>query len=419
MKKRIVVTGMGCITALGKNVADTWNAIKEGRSGIHKISSWNTEDWEYSLGAEINDFDPKQFIDRKLLKLISRHDVMGIAAADQAIQQSSVLPYRETLSDPTLFNEQTGLFVASPGNKFNQQYDFFPLLTQTNKDLKKFGEELNSVVHPMWLLRNLPNNVLAHVGILNNFKGANQNIVNHSVGGSQAILEATHALKLGTIERAVVVSYDSTIEPQTQMYYAALGVLSKQGIKSFDQQRDGTVLAEGAGSIMLETLESAEQRGAKIYGEIIGGACTSEAMGIFSIREDGAGLEQAIDDALQKTGINVNNIGMITAHANGTKLSDHTEANVYSQRFSHVPITGFKWALGHTIAGAGVIETIMSLCALNENIAPGIRPLQSRGKDCGNIKVSAEHQSISNSTALVVNRGFGSINSCLLISHFR
>jgi 3-oxoacyl-[acyl-carrier-protein] synthase-1 len=417
MTEQVVITGWGGLSSAGYTIDETWNTIKQGKSGIDTITGWDSIGWDYRLGAEIKDFDPKPFMDRKLLKLISRHDTFGLAAVEQAIRHSELVVYRNNLSDPTEFNERTGIYVSSSGSKFYQQYDFFPLFSEAQGDIKKFGTELSNLVHPMWLLRTLPNNVLAYTGIQYGFKGPNQNIVNHSVGGVQAITEAAHELMRGTMERAVVVGYDSVVEPQLQMYFSALGVLSKQGIKPFDKNRDGTILGEGAGALVLETRSAAKKRGATIYAEITPGASTSEAAGIFSIRADGEGLVRVMQETLKRAQLSSNDIGMITAHSNGTDISDKVEADSIHTIFadSPPPVTGFKWSIGHTFAAAGVIETILTLLALKEGIAPGIATLQQKAKDCNTLKVSCVHQPIQKSTALLINRGFGSVSSSLII----
>lgn len=420
MTKRVVVTGWGCLSAVGHTVNETWEAVKTGRTGIEKISAWDTTDWEYAYGAAIKNLEPRAIIDRKLLKLLSHHDIVGLAAAYQAVEQSGLISFRNSLADAAEFNERTGVYVASPGTKFHQQYDYFPLLTQSEGCMQTFGTDLNNVVHPMWLLRTLPNNVLAYTGIQYHFKGANQNIINHSVGGIQAIIEAKNAIDYGTIDRAVVVGYDTMVDPQTQLYYAALGVVSKNCLKPFDEERDGTILAEGSGALMLETLESALARGATIYGEILTGSTSTEAQGIFGIREDGEGLFDVITQTLQSAKLSTNEIGMITAHANGTVLSDAIEANVYSTLFSehYLPITGFKWSLGHTFVAAGVIETILTLCALQEKRAPGIPTLAQPAKECSHIQISPAVQTLQKNTALIINRGFASVSACLAVAGY-
>jgi 3-oxoacyl-[acyl-carrier-protein] synthase-1 len=219
MKNRVVITGFGGVSATGSDIHAMWQALNNGKTGIDKIQQWDVSDWDYPWGAELKNYDPKNMVaDRKLLKLLSRHDVIGLNAASQAIQHSQLINYRlinyrDNLTDPIKFNDRTGVYVSSPGIKFNQQYDLLPLFKYANRDLKRFGEKLFETVHPTWLLRILSNNVLAYVGIQYGFKGANQNITNHAVGGVQALGEASRAIKSGYIERAVVVAYEAGLEP--------------------------------------------------------------------------------------------------------------------------------------------------------------------------------------------------------------
>lgn len=419
MSKRVVITGFGALTSAGQTVDETWNAIKNGQSGIDKITLWDVSDWEYCLGGEIKNYNPRQMVsDRKLLKLLSRHDVFGLYAANQAVTHSNILSYRDALNDPTQFNDRTGVYVASPGTKFNQQHDLLPLLAQAKRDMKRYGEELFNIVHPMWLLRILANNVLAYVGIEHGFKGPNQNIMNHAAGGVQAICAATQAIKNDYADRAIVVGYEAAIEPQAQIYYANIGALSPTGLKPFDQNRNGTILAEGAGAMMLESLESAKEREATIYGEILGDGISSEAKGIFQIRDDGDGPERSIQRALRRAELTPDKIGMITTHGNGTVNSDASEVLAYSKIFGEnkIPATGFKWSLGHTIGAIGVIETIFTLLSLRENCVPGIASLDKQADDCQSIKISREHQKTQSPIGLLMTRGFCGLNASLIIN---
>lgn len=417
--QRVVITGVGGITAAGSDMRSTWSAIKDGITGVDKIAQWDTTGWRYALGAEIKNYQPNKLIsDRKLLKMISRQDVIGLHAVDQALQHSDLLSYRETLADTIEFNDRTGVFVGSPGNKFEQQYDFMSLLNQSNGDMKKFAQSLFEHVHPMWLLKILPNNVLAYAGIQNGFKGPNENITNHGVSGMQAIIEAYQFLRTGVIDRAIVIGYDVALEPQAVHYYGGLGALSTKGVHSFDAERDGTVLGEGACAIILETLPSAQARQATIYGEILGGATTSEAMGVLSIQDDGSGVERVMRQALRVAMIDAEEVGMITAHANGMLKSDLAESLAISKVFktnSDIPVTGFKWAVGHTIAAAGIIESALTMFSLQEAIVPGITTLKQRASGC-DLNVSNQSQTPHSPIGMVISRGFSSLNSCLLLS---
>lgn len=416
MNPKVVVTGWGALTACGSTVAATWDSVRAGRTGIEKIRQWDTTGWAYSTGGEVKDYDPRKLVaDRKLLKLLSRQDVLGLGAAAQALDHSGLVKYRDGLADPTAFNDRTGIFAGAPGTKYCQQYELLAALPKAGGDTSKFGAAIFDSVHPMWLLRILPNNVLAYVGIQYGFKGPNENITNHGVSGTQAILEAYRSLRCGDADRAIVVGYEAGVEPEGIAYYGGMGLLSPETIRPFDASRDGTVLAEGAAAVILETLESAQARGATILGEILGGATTSEAQGIVPIRHDGEGVARAIRLALRDAGFGPDEIGMVVAHGNGTVPSDASEALAIGAAFDRVPVTAFKWATGHTLAAAGVIETILALLSLDEGRVPGIAPLKRQAHDCAAVSVSSAEQKPRKPRALLVSRAYGSLNSCLVI----
>ncbi len=417
--RRVVITGYGCLTASGADVAATWDAVSSGQTGIREAETWDSSEWPHRLAAEIKNYKPRELVaDRKLLKFITRQDVIGLNAVTQAVAHSRLIEDRDTVADPSSFNDRTGVFVGSPATKYRYQHDFLPSLAAAAGDSHDFGARTMEEVHPMWLLRTLPNNVLAYVGIQYGFKGANANVTAHGISGSQAIAEACRYLRDGAIDRAVVVGYDSACELEALPYYASMGLLSAQGLRPFDRNRDGTVLGEGAGALVLETRKSAEDRDATIYGEVLGSSVVSEAGGVLSVREDGDGVIRAIRLALEESGKSPTEIGMISAHANGSRVSDAGEVRAFVEVFgpSAVPVTGFKWSLGHTIAASGVIESILTLRCLAEGRVPGIAALEELSPDCEGINVGAGEQKPGSSIGIVVSRGFAGLNSCIVLS---
>lgn len=416
---RVFITGRSALTASGATADDTWNAVLAGESGIDEIKYWDLSQWSHRLGGELKEFQPAKMLpDRKLIKVISRQDVMGINAAVQAVEHSQMIPYRDSLDAVDDFNEQTAVYVGSPGNKYFQQYDFLPLLAKTNGDMQSFAKQLFDEVHPMWLLRILPNNVLAYTGITYGFKGPNHNVTNHAVGGTQAILEAYHAIRSGQADRAVVVAYDMGIEPQSLFYYEKLGVVSSRHLKPFDEEHDGTLLAEGAAALVLESEASVRARSATCYGEIIGGLSASESSGLFSIESDGQHLTSLMERTLEVAGLDSEHIGLVVAHGNGNGKSDDSEAQSIRTVFAEqeVPVTAFKWSMGHTLCASGVLDAVMTTYALQERCAPGIANLNSIASTCDGLSLSATHQNIkTNTCALMINRGFASMNACLVI----
>lgn len=416
---RVFITGRSALTASGNTADATWESILNGNSGIAEIGEWDVSQWPARLGGELKDFQPAKMLpDRKLIKVISRQDVIGINAAVQAVEHSQIIAYRDTLDHADAYNEQTAIFVGSPGNKYFQQYDFLPLLAKSQGQMQPFAQQLFDEVHPMWLLRILPNNVLAYTGITYGFKGPNHNITNHAVGGTQALIEAYHAISSGLVDRAVVVAYDLAVEPQSLFYYEQLGVLSHRHLKPFDEAHDGTIMAEGAAALVLESEASVRARSAACYGEVIGGLSNSEVAGLFSIEASGQQLTDLMTRTLDAVALKPQDIGFVVAHGNGNIKSDDSEAqaikNVFAQH--ETPVTAFKWSMGHTICASGLIDAVMASYALEAQCVPGIANLQQVAASCSELPVSAEHQSLSNPThALIINRGFASMNTCLVI----
>ncbi|HEY3553890.1 MAG TPA: beta-ketoacyl synthase N-terminal-like domain-containing protein, partial [Casimicrobiaceae bacterium] len=382
MKPRIVITGAGAVCGAGRDPQSIFEAIAEGRSAIAPIEGWDTSAWPVKIAAEIRDFNARALVDdRKLHKLIRRTDMLGIYAGDRAAETAGYATYRDTLPEDTAatFSDRTGIYVGSGGGAFENQYDYFPLMAEAKGDLGKFGRDLPDTVNPMWLLRTLPNNVLCHVGIRNRLKGANACITNHSVGGTLAVIEATEALRNGEADRALAIGHDTPIEPQNVLYYHACGLLSPDTLRPFDRNRNGSVFGEGAGALALDTEEAAEARGARVIGEVMGGGYVSEGCGLLSISDDGDGVARAIEAALADAGIAAADVGMIVAHGNGTAQSDASEAQALRRVFGAAcpPVTAFKWAIGHLIAAAGIIEPTLALAALRARRVPGIATFEA------------------------------------------
>src|SRR5689334_12987346 len=420
MTNRIVITGTGAVCGAGRNPREMLAAILEGRSAIAPIRGWDTNGWPVTHAAEIADFNARALVDdRKLHKLIRRTDLLGIYAGDRAAEGAGYAPYRDSLpeADAAQFSDRTGIYVGSGGGAFENQYDYFPLMAEAKGDLRAFGANLADTVNPMWLLRTLPNNVLCHVGIRNRLKGTNGCITNHGVGGALAVIEAAEAVRNGEADRALAVGHDTPIEPQNVLYYHRCGLLARDTLRPFDARRSGSVFGEGAGALALETEASAKSRNAPVLGEVLGGGYTSEASGLLAIRDDGDGVARAIEAALADAGIDAADVGMVVAHGNGTEQSDASEAAALRRIFGAKcpPITAFKWALGHLIAAAGIVETTIALDALRAGTVPGIATLEATDASCVDLPLSRSAQTPRSDVALVLCRGFAGTDAALLV----
>jgi 3-oxoacyl-[acyl-carrier-protein] synthase-1 len=421
-KKRVVVTGTGAVCAAGMDPAAILDAVRGGRTAIGPIRQWDTAGWPVSEAGELPDYNPRALVDdRKLHKLIRRTDLFGLYAAGRAIDASGIVAHRDALDAPAgaIYSDRTGVYVGSGGGNYQNQYDYFPLMTEAKGALPAFGRELANTVNPMWLLRTLPNNVLGHIGIQHRLKGPNACITNHSVGGTLAVIEATEALRNGEADRAVAVGHEAPIEPQMLLYYHRIGLIASNGLLPFDARHDGSLFGEGAGALVLETEASARERGAAALGEILGGGYACEAGGLVAIRDDGDGVARAIRLALDDAGIAPADVGMIVAHANGTPASDASEAVVLREIFgtgkAAPPVTGFKWAFGHLIAAAGVVDAAVALAALAADEVPGIATLGEVDPACAGLAISRSAQRPRSKVALVICRGFAGTNAALLI----
>ena len=269
----------------------------------------------------------------------------------------------------------------------------------------------------MWLLRTLPNNVLGHIGIKYGLKGTNACITNHSVGGLLAVIESFEALRAGEADRVVAIGHETPIEPQMVLYYHRIGVLASETLRPFDAARDGSQFGEGAGALVLETEASAAARGAPVLGEVLGSGYATEGEGLLAIRADGDGPARAIAQALDDAGLAPADVGMIVAHANGTRQSDASEAAAIRRVFGDdpPPVTGFKWSFGHLIAAAGIVETVVALAALAKGVVPGIATLSELDPECAGIPATSAPQAPRGPVALVLCRGFAGTNAALLL----
>jgi 3-oxoacyl-[acyl-carrier-protein] synthase-1 len=424
MSERVLITGTGAVCGSGMEPAAILERVVAGTSAIRPIEGFDTTGWPVSVAAEVPDYNARALVDdRKLHKFIRRTDFFGIYAGDRAIAAAGFGAHRATLPAPDAraYSDATGAYVGSGGGAFENQYDYFPLMTEAHGDLRAFGAELGNVVNPMWLLRTLPNNVLCHVGIRNELRGSNACITNHSCGGTLAVIEAAEALRNGEAERAVAIGHDTPIEPQNVLYYHQCGLLSREAIRPFDAARDGSLFGEGAAALALELASAARARGAVPIGEVLGGGHVAEASGLLSIREDGNGVERAIRAALSDARIAPAQVGMIVAHGNGTRASDASEAAALRRVFGAAmpPVTAMKWAFGHLIAAAGILETVVALHALHAGTVPGIPALRTLDPACEGLAVSAAAQKPRSDVALIVCRGFASTDAALVVRALR
>jgi len=421
MPERIAITGAQLICASGKSPAQALRSLLKGQTGISEITQFDTSAAGKLVGGEIADFTERELVpDRKLHKLLRRYDFLGLYAGSGAVDSSGASKFRDTLDSEQaeIFCDRTAIFTGSGGTAYRNSYAFLAVLASAGNDLQTFGRELESSVNPMWLLQTLPNNVLCHLGIRHGFKGVNSCITNHSASGALALIECAGAILADDADRALAVAYESPIEPQTLSYYRQVGLLSDSVPRPFDRARNGAVLGEGAGALMLERESAARSRDADVIGWYLGGACTSEAGGVLPISPDGEGLERAIRDALVAAELQPDDIGMVVAHGNGTVQSDVSEARALARVFNKAApiITAFKWGIGHTLSASALLEAVLALEALASGEAPGIATLTDPIDEARPLRIITRSAALEKKIVLVLSRGFGGMSTATAIA---
>lgn len=430
MGNRVVVTGLGVISCAGTGIEENWANVISGNSGIGEITQFDPEMTPIKMAGEVKGFKPKEFInDRKSLKVMYRNVKLGLAAAKMAIDNSGLDVEKV---DPLRFGSFTGSggggFDEGPGNK-----DLAPVIKAAwNENIKdfdalKFGSDGIDKLYPLWLLKTLPNNLFCYISIYYNAQGVNDNIISSFTGGAQAIGDGFNAIKRDDADVILAGGYDTLIMPNNITSFCDLNLMPKNGttkasFRPFDKNRDGFLVGEGAGIVLLEELSHAQKRGAKIYGEIVGYGNASNAFDFCKPVPDGKGLSLAIKMALRNSGLNPDDIGYINADGIGTTESDRAETlavkNVFGDHAYKLTMSSTKPVTAHVGAASGAIELIISTFAIENGIVPPTINLENPDKECdlNYCALTACEKKVD--AALSLNQGFGGHNSALIVKKF-
>ena len=367
--KRVVVTGLGMINAVGNNKEESFKAIVEGKCGIDRITLFDPSDYSVQIAGEVKDFDPNAILGKKEAKKADRFILLGIHAALEAIIDSKIANEDNKIDNSIA--DSFGIVSASGiGGLINIQKNSI-ILEQRGPGR----------ISPFFIPSALVNMLGGFVSIQHNLKGPNLSVVTACAAGTHAINEATKTIKLGLAERMLVVGAESAITGVGVGGFAAMKALStrnddpKTASRPFDKDRDGFVMGEGAGALVLESYESAVERGAKIYGEIIGFGESGDANHITTPTQDGPyrAMKMAYDMAKANVGDNFK-IDYVNAHGTSTPINDKNETAALKELFGGKekcpPVTSTKGQIGHCLGAAGAIEAVISLMAMQNNIIP-------------------------------------------------
>ena len=350
MSRRVVVTGLGAVTPIGNNVDDFWEAVKAGKIGFDHITKFDTTDYKCHIAAELKDFNPQDFMDRKAAKRMEPFSQYAVAAAKQAIDDSGLDIEKE---DPYMVGCAIGSGIGS----------LQAMERETQKLYEKGPNRVNPLLVPLMICNMAAGNVSIQFGL----KGKSINDVTACATGTNTIGEAYRSIQYGEADVMVAGGTEGSVCPIGIAGFTALTALSTVDDPAkcslpFDKNRSGFVMGEGAGVVILEELEHAKARGAKIYAEVVGYGCSSDAYHITSPQEDGAGAARAMTNAMRDAGVTPADVKYINAHGTGTHHNDLFETRAIKLAFgdeaANLKINSTKSMIGHLLGAAGAVEFI-------------------------------------------------------------
>jgi len=361
-RRRVVITGIGVVTPVGSGNGKFWNALMEGKSGVDLISRFDTSEFKTKIGAEIRDFDPKDFgIAPKSAKRMDLFTQYGVAAASLAIEDAEL-----QLGE---YNDNVGTMIGT---------GIGGLMT-LEKEKKKLVESRNpSRVSPFLIPMMMPNAVNANVSIMHKLTGTSPCIANACATGLYALIYATKDIVLGDFDVVIAGGSEAILTEIAASSFANMKALSrrnddpKKACRPFDMDRDGFVIGEGGGVLVLESLEHALARNAKIYAEIVGYATNTDAYHITAPDPNARMVKKAICDSMGMAGLEPKDVDYINAHGTSTPLNDKSEATAICEVFGDykVPISSTKSMIGHLIGAAGAVEAVACALAIKNQIIP-------------------------------------------------
>lgn len=406
-KRRVVVTGLGMLTPVGNTVESTWKGIVAGKSGIGEITQFDTTDYATQFAGEIKDFDLEAYIPKKEAKKMDRFIQIGIAAGKQALQDSGL--------DITEDNaRRVGVAIGSGIGGLG-------LIEENHKKLLSSGPRRMS---PFFVPSTITNMISGFLSIMTGLKGPNLNIVTACTTGVHNIGVAARTIAYGDADAMLAGGSESSITPLGVGGFNAARAMStrnddpQKASRPWDKDRDGFVMGEGAGVVMLEEYEAAKARGAKIYAELVGFGMSGDAYHMTSPPDDGAGAADAMVNALNDAGIDPTLIGYINAHGTSTPAGDVAEVraikHVFGDHAKDVLVSSTKSMTGHLLGAAGSVEAIFTMLALRDQIAPPTINLDNPSEECDLDFVANEAKPVSMEYALCNSFGFGGTNGSLL-----
>jgi 3-oxoacyl-[acyl-carrier-protein] synthase II len=410
--RRVVITGMGALTPLGLSKDETWDGLIAGRSGIRQISSLDLSECSSQIGGELVAFDPRDYLGAKEARRMARFSQLAVIAAQMALDDACLsLAEQEKRSAGIVMGTGVGGTVV-----------------ETEVAKQRLDERGFRRVSPFHLTAMLPNMAAFHIAEATGFQGHNSTTVTACAAGSQAIGDAAQLIRGGRAEVMLSGGSEATIGPLAFASFAVMHALSTRNdepaaaCRPFEVDRDGFVMSEGAAVLVLENLDHALRRGAKIYAEIAGYAANSDGYHAIAPNPDPSGPIQAIRDALRDAKLGPEEVDLINAHGTSTPLGDVAETRaiktVFGRRAYQVPVTANKSMLGHGLGAAGAMETMASALSIRHNLIPPTINLDRPDPECDLDYVPHRARQARINVVLKNSFGMGNQNACLVLKRY-
>lgn len=405
-RKRVVVTGLGVVSPLGIGVEETWKKIKAGESGIGPITKFDTSNLPSKVAGEVKNFKPEEFMSAKLVSRVDAFIQYAIAASKMALEDAG-LPLQD-------LGEEVGVIIGV-GMGGVGKIEYYT---------KVFEEKGYKRITPFFIPMIIPNMASGQVAILFGAKGPNSAVCTACAAGNHAIGDAFNLIREGKAKIMITGGTESVITPLCVAGFSVMKALStlneppEKACRPFDAKRDGFVIAEGCGILILEELEHALKRGAKIYAEVLGYGLNADAYHITAPSPDGEGAALCMELALKDAGVTPQEIDYINAHGTGTPLNDVAETKaikkVFKEHAYKLMVSSTKSMTGHLLGGAGGLEAVITVLALYEGIVPPTINLEEPDPECDLDYVPNHARKANIKIALSNAFGFGGTNACLV-----
>jgi 3-oxoacyl-[acyl-carrier-protein] synthase II len=410
--KRVVVTGLAAITPLGNDLESSWQGLTAGKSGIGPITRFECSDFSTKIAGEVKDFDPQHYIPRKQVQRMDRFNHFAVAGSRMLLDHAGLI------IDPEQGSQEVGILIGCGLGGLETIEEFHTRL------LKKGPTRIS----PFYIPKLISNIAAGQIAIFTKAKGPNLVTTSACASGVHSIGYAFSNIKLGRVKAMICGGVESTITPMAVSGFKAMRALSERNdepnkaSRPFDQDRDGFIIAEGCGFLLLEELEHAQARGATIYAEVVGFGASADAYHITAPDESGAGMAQAMSAAVKEAELDVQEIDHINAHGTSTQWNDLCETRaikaVFGAHAHKLCVTANKSMIGHALGAAGGIESVFSVMTLDQGLVPGTVNLEHPDPECDLDYVAQGTRKQHVQTVLCNSFGFGGTNACILFQRF-